>query len=61
MGMEQINNEEMLEKYTVANVPSMKQEDRKALHKRTYKTAFPVEFNKPKNVVKLSDLKKVLM
>jgi hypothetical protein len=60
LGLAQINNEEMLEKFTVASLTSMKEEDRKSLHKKTFKAAFPNEFNKPKNVVKLSDLRKAL-
>lgn len=59
-GMNQLENEILIKDFTVAAYPNMKNDDRKSLHKTTYKCAFPLEFSKPKNVVKLSDLKKVL-
>jgi hypothetical protein len=59
-GMEQINNEEMLQNFTINSYTKMGAEDRKSLHKKTFKHAFPNEFSNPKNIVKLSDLSKVL-
>lgn len=59
-GMSQVKNEELLEKFTSISYPKMAADSRKKLHKTTYKAAFPEEFNNPKNIVKLSDLSKVL-
>jgi hypothetical protein len=59
-GMNQIENEELLISFSSNSYSQLKEDARKKLHKQTYKLAFPNQFNKPKNIVKLSDLKKVL-
>lgn len=59
-GMFQIDNENNLKGFSIASYPNLKDDSRKKLHKETYKSAFPNEFNSPKNIVKLSDLSKVL-
>ena len=48
-----------LRKLEVATYPKLKQDGRKEVHKRYYKCAFP-QTSKPKNVVKLSDLTRIL-
>ena len=58
--MNQIKSEEILESFSVESYTKLKDDDRKKLHKSVYKSAFPFDFDKPKNVVKLTDLKKVL-
>ena len=59
-GMSQIENEKLLVQFTANSYPTLKPDDRKKLHKDTYKCAFPNSFNNPKNIIKLSDLSKVL-
>ena len=50
---------ESLRSIDVSCYPNMKTEARKKMHKRLYKVAYPSNFEQ-KNVVKLSDLTKVL-
>ena len=59
-GMNQLKNEEMLSRFTVQTFPLMKKDAMKKKHREVYKDAFPEEFNKPKNVVKFSEIKKAL-
>lgn len=61
LGMNEITNEEMLYSFTANSYPMMTDsKEKERLHKNTYEHAFPNEKLKPKNVVKLSDLGKVL-
>jgi hypothetical protein len=59
-GMNQIRNEELLESFTANSYHCMSNDGRKSIHRDTFKAAFPNSFNNPKNIVKLSDLAKVL-
>jgi hypothetical protein len=59
-GMREIQNEELLVQMTANAYPKMGNDDKKKLHRSTFKAAYPREFNNPKNVVKLSDLNKAL-
>lgn len=60
LGMNQIEHEELLVKYTVADYPNMTTDNRSKLHRETSKAAYPKAFNEQKNVVSFKDLGKVL-
>ena len=60
IGINQLRNEEMLYDMTICDYPNLKDQGRKDIHKKIYKNAFPLSFTSPKNIIKLSDLNKVL-
>ena len=59
-GMNEVENEELLLGFTKSWFPNMQADQRSKLHKNTHKLSYPRYYSEPKNVVKLSDLGKVL-
>jgi hypothetical protein len=59
-GMNEIIHEESLRSFSEVSYPHLSSNDRVKLHKQTFKAAYPVDTENPKNIVKLGDLSKVL-